>query len=116
MNTSTHAFVQLAFAAIDMHDTLCRLGLEGPAMRRFSHAVKEFIREIEQPGERERVLLALDRAGAPREPGMKYACRRPFNSEVEPLGHHVYRVRLDQHSYLCLFDGESWAVKRLQST
>ena len=109
----TQALIDLAFAAVDWHETLRRRRMEHLCPQEFAGAVAAFKKVLEEPTEREMILYALDRAGAPREPGVNYPVRLP-PYEVETFAPSLYRVRMNGREFYCEHTASGWRITQRQ--
>lgn len=114
---STRVLIDLAFTAMDMYreyrvrNRECWLPPEFVrAAEGFADALRREVNEaVQEPSpseERGRILVALARAGAPRDAGMDYDeldNARGINVEVWPmdLSRRLYRVHLGARQFLC---------------
>lgn len=114
---STRALIDLAFAGADLfreyaarNRSQCLPPEFCRAAEAFAeavqHEVKQAIEELDPSAERGRVLVALARAGAPRDAGMDYDAldnSRDVDAEVWVMdpARQVYRVRLGATNFLC---------------
>ena len=111
--SQTQALIDLAFAAVDWHDELCRNRVGQILPSKFVDAVAAFRKALDELAERDMILFALDRAGAPRENGVEYPPRLP-PYEVEPLGPKLYRVRMNGREFYCEHTASGWHITQRQ--
>ena len=107
--SKTQALIDLAFAAVDWHDELCRNRVGQILPSKFVDAVAAFRKALDELAERDMILFALDRAGAPREDGVEYPPRLP-PYEVTPLAPNVYEVRMNGRVFLCEYAASGWRI------
>ena len=105
--------MNLAFEAVDFHGTLRERHMVGICPPRFTAAVTAFLKEIDRLSERDMILFALDRAGAPREAGVDYPARIPPH-EVELVTAKIYKVRMNGREFICEHTESGWHINQRQ--
>ena len=113
MTPKTKAVIDLALAAVDWYDTLRQCNVEQICPPTFTAAVAAFVKALQEPTEREMVLFALDRAGAPREDGVDYPPRLPpFTVDFVAAG--LFKVRINKKEFHCLHTADGWSITTRQ--